>query len=1340
MTIEDLLAETRTYLAPQHVEKIANAYGVADHVHKGVVHSSGRPHIQHSLEVALLLAQMRIDASGILAALLYDATAGATYTLEDVRAQFGEAVAAIVDGLTKFDALVEQPSRNGSLKDKDPLLSPHGVPSFYKRYQNSDTSFPSDDPKGRRDSGVSDGIRSSTVNKMLLSMAEEPRIVVLKIADCLHKMRTLESVSSVLQRITVSEAHQIYAPLAHRLGMGLVQAELEDHVFNYLEPEKYAQLARELEQEINRRQPFIDQVCQTLRDQMSRAGVHATVYFRSKHLASVQRKLEDIPQQQNGRTAIEKVQDLVLFCVLVDYDHDCYLALGHIHGLWRPKDGRIKDFIATPKLNGYQSLHTTVFVSNQQLAEIQVRTHDMERTANYGIANYWYLKDRTGKDASVSSGWRLSYREMRSWIELLREWQREQPQSADELLAGAPGDIFREQIFVFTPRGEVKYLSQGSTILDMAYRIHTDLGDHCVGGRIITNVDDSERLVTRLVPLDYQLKGGEIIDIVISPDAHPVQEWLSFARTAGARAKIKRYLKAYASTLHSSKEDVPVIQEDTAHTVVVPQPDENIQVVTLASCCCPFPGDSIVAVLTSDNELLVHGSDCRMLRPYYDSTQSIPTALVAVDWQKIQPEYYLVPITVVARDRGGLLRDVSAVITDANISLAEVRTSTTSSLQKTIITATLEIPATDEVTEQIESLFLRLREVMSVVSVERAREKSLSTTQDLSGYYWETYHSVVQQALIRHGMADPSIFPGVPLLFVDQVLERYIQAHPETHLEYQENAHTLHLKSADVVQRIDSLLEQIIHRIEDCTIDEHLEMCERYMGRILQDFSSFVGFGEVSEQDSEGFMAFSIDTRVVFENLRISHQLPVLVSFEIEMSDTSIEILRRLLLRRTPAPVSHVVVLLLFCDNHKLDQVKRRLAQTFSKTYAYDIAVINHEDILEIVSARNPERALRRVVLSQVSLSAVSPYKSQGPTPPHLFFGREHELREMTENATTTSYVLIGGRRIGKTSILKRLEHVNLPGAGFHALSHDCSITSTEHELIQAVTSNKQWFPSSPSPDTFSSFAAVIQSLTTEQPLVILLDEADKLVATDREIGYPVFHSLRALGNSGLCTFILSGEQALHTELTNPYSPLYNFASEMLIGRLDFPAVQELVIRPMKQLEILLQDEAEMVQRIWKFTSGHPSVVQSLCQRLIMRLHKHHLRRLTVDDVEAVASNYDFLRKDFLNVYWERATPLERLCSLIMVEDENVRTLAATHAALRRLDLDVTLNQVDEALECLVDLRNILQRTAGGYEFAVTALPLVVTRTGRPHDLIALNCETYRQYGSQEPYRKRGTV
>ena len=236
-------------------------------------------------------------------------------------------------------------------------------------------------------------------------------------------------------------------------------------------------------------------ICLALQEEMQKADIHAEIHPWQKHLASINRKLE-----QSG-DELSQIHDLVSYRILVDTVQDCYLALGHIHALWRPKDGRIKDFIATPKLNGYQSLHTTVFCLDNQLAEIQIRTHEMQRIADYGIASYWYLKERGAA--------RLSTREMIAWIEQLRVWQRELPQNADEFVEAVKGDIFQEQIFVFTPKGEVKDLPRGSTPLDLAYRIHTDIGDHCVGARIITNLDDGGRLVTRIVPLDYELKGGE---------------------------------------------------------------------------------------------------------------------------------------------------------------------------------------------------------------------------------------------------------------------------------------------------------------------------------------------------------------------------------------------------------------------------------------------------------------------------------------------------------------------------------------------------------------------------------------------------------------------------------------------------------------------------------------------------------------------------------------------------------------------------------------------------------------------------------------------------------------
>ena len=783
-TLQDLLAETSQYLTPQDVERIERAYELAKIAHMGTLRRSGEAYIQHPLEVALLLADMRIDADGIAAALLHDVVEDTTFSLEDIREQFGDAVANIVDGVTKFDALV-------------PGVTPVPVPAdagAHTAQDNEAERARAEEQRRQQAKELKRRQRSETVRKMLLAMVEDPRVVVLKLADRLHNMRTLAVMNPLQQQNKARETMEIYAPLARRLGMALVQAELEDLAFSYLEPDKYARLARGVEEERRKRQPYIDEVCRTLQEEMERAGIDAEIQAWQKHLASINRKL-----QQSGGD-ISQIHDLVSFRILVNSDYDCYLALGHIHALWRPKDGRIKDFIATPKLNGYQSLHTTVFCLDNRLAEIQIRTHDMQRTADFGIASYWYLK-RRGES-------RLSYREMIAWIEQLRDWHRELPQSADEFVEAVKGDIFQEQIFVFTPKGEVKDLPRGSTPLDMAYRIHTDIGDHCAGARIITNMADTGRLITRLVPLDYELQGGEIVDIVVNRTTHPTRDWLSFARTAAARTKIRRYLKTYereidlqlgrerldlalksvgvpgidvvregdfspftAMKKYPTLDDIYVAlgREDMHVETVVEQllpvlqsrgdvvpfptpkaryesegvspcinghgevpgvqqqplfdmPDSKSSVqksaplVKLAHCCCPIPGDTIVGFLNPGKGMVVHRSDCRALRRNGEQARD---RYVEINWLQIEPQLYLAPITIVARDRAGLLRDVAAVVSDAGINMTAVTSTTKASSQKAVITATLEI----EAVEQIDRIFKRLRQVKNVVSVSR----SLST-------------------------------------------------------------------------------------------------------------------------------------------------------------------------------------------------------------------------------------------------------------------------------------------------------------------------------------------------------------------------------------------------------------------------------------------------------------------------------------------------------------------------------------------------------------------------------------------------------------------------------------
>ena len=347
------------------------------------------------------------------------------------------------------------------------------------------------------------------------------------------------------------ETREIYAPLAGRLGMSRVESELEDLAFEILEPDKYAWVLSHVEMESKQWSSYVDRVCNKLREEMASIGLKAEISGRVKHLYSFYKKLQrsagELEQMEDLQDALDfgQIHDLIAFRILVETTPDCYIALGHVHSLWKPKEGRIKDFIANPKPNGYSALHTTIFCMDDQLVEVQIRTFAMHEMAEYGVAMHWHYKD-VGDRASASA------KELLSWLRQLADWQRDlrsSNTSDTEFVDAVKDDLFEEQIFVFTPRGEVKDLPVGSTPLDFAYRIHSKVGDKCAGARIITEstngAGESDRLVTRMVPLDYELKSGEIVDIVTNRTAHPTRDWLNFARTAAARSKIRRYLKTH---------------------------------------------------------------------------------------------------------------------------------------------------------------------------------------------------------------------------------------------------------------------------------------------------------------------------------------------------------------------------------------------------------------------------------------------------------------------------------------------------------------------------------------------------------------------------------------------------------------------------------------------------------------------------------------------------------------------------------------------------------------------------------------------------------------------------
>lgn len=485
---------------------------------------------------------------------------------------------------------------------------------------------------------------------------------------------------------------------------------------------------------------------------------------------------------------------------------------------------------------------------------------------------------------------------------------------------------------------------------------------------------------------------------------------------------------------------------------------------------------------------------------------------------------------------------------------------------------------------------------------------------------------------------------------------------------------------------------------------------------------------DIALKEASDFYSALLDTRRIFSNTRISGQLPILLYKKAAFDENAVNDIRFSL--QEIVPEVHFSLLLLFLEPRPLEGALITLKHRLNDVYACGIIPVTQKDFLRIIDAEVPQKIFRQHILSKVDLRMISPFVVDGPTPNSMFFGREHELHVIQEQIKFTSYALIGGRRIGKTSIMKRLLHTAQQVASFRAFFHDCSYTNTEAELLEAVTFDRSWFPASPQ-QPFPTFTSAVQALPYDKPVAILLDEVDKLVTPDRAAGYPLLRMLRSLVNTGQYHLVISGEFALHCELQDSASPLYNLATELVIGNLDMKAVHELVVQPMREMEIELSDEEMIVKRIWMFTAGHPNVVQRLCQRLILKLNEKGQAYLTLQDVEDIIVDVDFLRKDFLNIYWERATVLERLCSLIMAKEPRLHTLTTIDGALKHLNIQAQLNDTYEALERLVELRNILTHTDdGGYTFAVPAFPEVIARTSSVNDAIALISEKYRSGSS----------
>jgi len=672
--LERLPASLREALAPNaqrlDLEAIARAYRFAEEAHAGQKRASGEDYIQHCVEVAKILAELNLDTKSIIAGLIHDTVEDTGVALDTIREQFGDDIAVVVDGVTKI----------GKVEYRS--TTEHQVENY---------------------------------RKLLLSMAQDARVIIIKLADRLHNMRTLDHLRPDKQRRIALETREIYAPLAHRLGMAQIRWELEDLAFKYLEPEAYRELAKKVAERRKEREQRIEVLRKPLEEELRNAGIPCDVYGRPKHLYSIHRKMisRDRPY--------EEIYDLMAIRVITDSVANCYHALGVIHNKWTPLQERFHDYIATPKSNMYRSLHTTIFGPGGQLYEIQIRTHEMHRTAEYGIAAHWRYKEGT-TDAHGNE-----VDDTLTWFRQVLEWQQE-TREPEEFMEFLRIDLFQDEIFVFTPKGDVKQLPKGATPIDFAFAVHTEIGMRCSGARVNG----------RLVPLSRELKNGDTVEIITDPRQRPSRDWMAFVKTARARQKIRQWVRQEELTssialgkeifereLKKIRKERPADEELQAvaerlglHSVeqiyaslgrgdlglsalmkelfgieattsrpptaferligrvrgstrgVRIQGLDNLM-VRYSQCCQPVPGDEVVGYITRGRGISIHRIDC----PNILNLSEHPERRVEIDWETDASDRFFVRLVIEGDDRRGLLSEIAAAITTTgtNIGSAEIR-------------------------------------------------------------------------------------------------------------------------------------------------------------------------------------------------------------------------------------------------------------------------------------------------------------------------------------------------------------------------------------------------------------------------------------------------------------------------------------------------------------------------------------------------------------------------------------------------------------------------------------------------------------------------------------------
>jgi RelA/SpoT family (p)ppGpp synthetase len=689
-----LLAVCSRYMTQDDLNLIERAYTVAEAAHSGDFRKSGEPFIEHPLAVAAILAELAMDAEGITSALLHDTVEDTSLTLNNVREQFGPEVAAIVDGVTKFDEVETEETS----EEHKPLVDEAATRAWKARQQ------------------------AETVRKLFLAMVSDPRVVLVKLADRLHNMRTIGAMTQAKREQKAHETLDIYAPLAGRIGLYVIKCELEDLAFSCLDPQAYQEAVQRLREEKDKRTSWATRMCDRIQHELAASHITAAVNWRVKHAyrAWVESRESDIE--------IGQLHDIIAFRVLVNTTEECYQALGIIHRLWHPHSERIHDYIASPKVNGYQSLHTAVFALDGRLAQMHIRTHAMHRAAQHGVAAHWLdlAETQTQDGGAAPKAWT---KQMPTWVAQLARWQEELRLSASEFVETLHNEVFEDQVFVFTPKGDVREMPTGSTVLDFAYRIHTDVGSHALGAQVQTN-DPSGALVAHFAPIDYVLKTGDIVKVVTDPEIRPQPEWLAIANTRYARYRIARGMRA----LQRVEEVGAAPQPDGGQVGSTPtvaskllHPSGKPARVELARCCYPIPGDAILGLAGQGRLVLIHRACCLTLLSTLAHRKARGAAYatpVQVKWSQLQPITYRLLLAIYSQDHSGLMHEVSDRVAQLGLNVSRSQAVSHQGRFKAAIVIVLDIPPG----VRREPVLRKLRAVPGVTQVERDSSKGCDET------------------------------------------------------------------------------------------------------------------------------------------------------------------------------------------------------------------------------------------------------------------------------------------------------------------------------------------------------------------------------------------------------------------------------------------------------------------------------------------------------------------------------------------------------------------------------------------------------------------------------------